>query len=241
MVNLAFMRVLTIICIFTLASATLAAQSAEEEVIRLKNSPGLESTGSGGDEPASREAPEGQERLEPGEGDDTESPVRERNSPWNLTVGTSFSYARGWGSGMGFYAAPAYTLPMTNRLSLHAGVVASHFSLLDAPTGMETGYYNGFSSLSLFAAASYQATERLVVHGAGVKQLVTSPASPFSSYPVDNFSLGATYRLGNNITIGASIHMRNGYGWGTGSPFGPSYGSFYSAPLGSPYASPFGW
>jgi len=241
MVNLAFMRVLTIICIFTLACATLAAQSAEEEVIRMKNSPGLESAGSGEDEPASREATEGQDRLEPGEGNDTESPVRERNSPWNLTVGTSYSYTGGWGSGMGFYAAPAYTLPMTNRLSLHAGVVASHFSLLGAPAGMETGYSNGFSSLSLFAAASYQATERLVVQGAGVKQLVTSPASPFSPYPADHFSLGATYRLGNNITIGASIHMRNGYGWGTGSPFGPSYGSFYSAPLGSPHASPFGW
>lgn len=238
------MRFLLFIWIFLIGQTALLGQSAEEEVIRLKQSMGMEAV-----EAVSQE---GQNDLQPGtleEGEEAEVESREaRTSNWNLSVGTSFSYMQGLGSGMGFYAAPTYTLPLTSRWSLHAGMVASTFTMMNAPTGLETQGPSGFSSLSLFAAASYQATERLVIHGAGVKQLITSPASPMTSYPIDNFSLGATYKLGDNITIGASVQVRHGYGYGYGagspyynSSFGSPYSSPFGSPFGSPYSSPFGW
>jgi hypothetical protein len=76
----------------------------------------------------------------------------------------------------------------------------------------ETTFPSPYTSLAVFAAASYRMNERLVLHGTGVKNLISAPYSPFTPYPMDNFSLGATYKLGNNITIGASIQMNNGRG-----------------------------
>ena len=70
-----------------------------------------------------------------------------------------------------------------------------------------------YSSLALFAAAAYGMSDRLILHGSGVKQLITAPVTPFTPYPVDQLSLGATYKLGENISIGATIQMNNGMGY----------------------------
>ena len=72
-------------------------------------------------------------------------------------------------------------------------------------------------------------TDRLVVHGAGVKQLLSTPMPGYVAYPSDNISLGATYMLGDNISIGATIHMNRGHGYYGGGPFQGSY------------LSPYGW
>ena len=98
---------------------------------------------------------------------------------------------------------------------------------------------DSFNGLAIFGAASYRMNDKLILHGSGIKQLVSAPVTPFTPYPMDNLSLGATYKLGNNITIGASINMRN-YGSGNtimGYPATSSFGSY-----GNPfYPTPFGW
>ncbi|RLD70947.1 MAG: hypothetical protein DRI98_06570 [Bacteroidetes bacterium] len=214
------MKLIVSICIAVLCYPTLFGQSAEEKVIDLK-----QRTQAVIEENASV--------------DEAEVPGldKERKGNWNFSVGTSFSYMKGYGSGMALYAAPTFTLPLNDRWSLHGGVVATQYQSFNGTVpGIipgETFLPNSFTSLSLFAAASYRMNDRLVLHGAGVKRLVSAPESPFTPYPMDNLSLGATYKLGDNITIGASINMNTGR-YGNGYYGNPMNG--YMMP-----SSPFGW
>ncbi len=103
-----------------------------------------------------------------------------------------------------FYAAPMVTLPVSERWSLHGGLMAMRYQGSN-PFLLETGNPDVYSSLAVFAAASYRMSDRLILHGTGVKQLISGPVTPFPA--MDNFSLGATYRIGDNITIGATIRF----------------------------------
>jgi len=203
------------------AHFSVPAQSGEEEMLRLKQE---------------AEGVVMEERLE---GTEEEVMEAEKQKPghWNFSVGTSYSYMKGYGSGMMFYTAPAYTLALNNRWSLHGGLMASRYQGLNYTQRGELAMPGYFNSLAVFAAASYRMNERLILHGTGIKQLVSAPVTPFTPYPMDNLSLGATYKLGENITIGASINMRNYSGYQMGYPITPSYMNF-----GNPfYPSPFGW
>jgi hypothetical protein len=203
------MRIVLFITAFLFAFSSLSAQSAEENVIRLKQEAG----GLSMDESA----------------DELTDPEAKKPGHWNFSVGTSYSFMKGYGSGMMFYTAPTYTVDLSDRWSLHGGVLASHYQGLTNTMPGENLLPNSFSSLAIFASASYRMNDRLVLHGTGIKQLVSVPLSPFTPYPIDDLSLGATYKIGHNLTIGASVHMRSGNG-------------YYSAPFGGPYyPSSFGW
>ena len=162
---------------------------------------------------------------------------KERKGSWNFSVGTSFSYMKGYGSGMGFYVAPTYTLPLNDRWSLHGGVIASQYQSFNStmPTGVPGEYFmpSSFTSLSVFAAASYRMSDRLVLHGAGMKRLASAPESGACSEPSPPV-FGASVVTTIIITIGASIQMNNGrYGNG-----------YYGRPMGGGLmmpSSPFGW
>lgn len=171
-------------------SISLFGQSAEEMTIRLKqeNNAVVESA-----------------HPMDGEQDRTKGHL-------GISVGTSFSAMQGYGSGMMFYAVPSYTLPLNNRWALHGGLIAAGYQGFNTTVTGEYPFPSQFTSLALFAAASYRLNDRLVLHGAGVKQLMAAPVTPFTPYPSDHFSLGATYKLGENISIGATIHMNNGGG-----------------------------
>lgn len=209
----------------------LMGQSAEEETIRLKSDMNAkvdalsgEKDLAGEQEIAGKQEPAGEEtsgrvvtgyKAEPGH--------------WDFSVGTSFSYMKGYGSGMMFYAAPAYTLALNDRWSLHGGLVASRYQGINSVWPGEDPWPSSFSSLALFVAGSYRMNDRLILHGTGFKQLLSAPVTPFTPYPMDSYSLGATYRIGDNISIGASVRIRNGQG-------------YYGAPFGNPMnPSPFGW
>jgi hypothetical protein len=206
------MRTLFFIATLFFCFSALLAQSGEEDVVRLK------------------QQVDGVVLEEP----DEELQAEEKQKPghWNFSVGTSYSYMKGYGSGMMFYTAPTYTLALNDRWALHGGVVASHYQGLNYTQQGEILLPGSFSSLAIFASASYRMSERLVLHGTGIKQLVSAPLTPFTPYPMDDLSLGATYKIGNNMTIGASVHMRNGSG----------YNGYHTAPFGNPFhPSPFGW
>ena len=205
------MRTILSIFIISLCQLVVFGQSAEENVIRMKQQEGNSA------KELSAEVKESSAEEEGNSGS------------WNLSVGTSFSYSRGFGSGMMYYAAPMYTMPLNNRWALHGGMIASHSVGLNNTFTGETLLPSSFSSMALFVAASYQMNDRLILHGTGVKQLASVPASPFTPYPMDNLSLGATYKLGDNFTIGATIHMNNG-------------GGYYSSPYNrTSFQSPFFW
>jgi long-subunit fatty acid transport protein len=138
---------------------------------------------------------------------------------------------------MMFYTAPSYTLALNDRWSLHGGLIASNYQGMNYTSAGENLFPGNVSSLSVFVAGSYRMSDRLVLHGAGVKQLISAPITHFTPYPMDDLSLGATYRIGDNLTVGASVHMRNVNGYSS-SPFGTPIG----IPFGTPYfpSSP-GW
>lgn len=209
------MRTLIFIGTLFFSISSLLAQSAEEEMIRLKqetNAVSLEET---------EEELQSEEKTKPGH--------------WNFSVGTSYSYMKGYGSGMMFYTAPTYTLALNDRWALHGGVMASYYQGLNQMPVGESLFPATFSSLSMFVAASYRMSDRLVLHGAGTKQLLTGPSETVMGYPVESLSLGATYRIGENITIGASVHMRNNTGY-------KGFNGYHATPFGNPFhPSPFGW
>jgi len=217
------MRTAFSILLITLFHLTLSGQSAEEEVIRMKQQ-GVSQDGVSQDGVSQDGVSQDGVSM-----DEADLRKEAKQRAWNLSVGTSYSYMTGYGSGMMFYAAPTFTLPLNNRWALHGGLIASQYQGMNASFAGESLWPSSFSSVALFAAASYQMSDRLVLHGTGVKQLITAPPSPFTPYPMDNLSLGATYKLGNNITIGATIHMNQGQGYYT-TPFG-----------GTRFHSPFYW
>lgn len=210
------MRILTFIGFLFLGSSLALAQSAEDEVIRLKQSLGSEVL-----------------QSDIGHSEKAESENERVKAYWNMSVGTSFTYIKGYGSGMGFYAAPMYTLPLNNRWSVHGGFVVSNFTGLGSQMpGSEFQSSNSVSSLAVYAAASYRMSDRLILHGSGLKNLTSYPLTPMGPGLMDNLSLGATYKLGNNISIGASVHINQGHGYYQTPSFGgPSFGVPY-LPLG---------
>ena len=224
------MRITVFILFMFLSPQLMLAQSAEDEVIRLKQSMGAEALQSD------------QELIQAELETNEVQQVEKQGLPgqFNMSVGTSFSYSKAYGSGMGFYAAPIYTLPLNNRWSLHGGFVASNFTgLSNNMPGSEFQSNNSFNSLAVFAAASYKMSERLILHGSGLKNLTSYPLSPMSPGLMDNISLGATYKLGNNISIGASVHINQRSRFSQSSSFGGS--SFGGSSFGGPFSSPFAW
>ena len=206
------MRRAFIIVVIMLCVPLVKGQSAEEEIARLK-----QQTSDVVLEDASQDA--SQEAIKKGH--------------WNFSVGTSYSYMKGYGSGMMLYTAPTYTVSLNDRWSVHGGLIASHYHGMNYTMAGENMLPNSFSGLAVFAAASYRASDRLILHGTGVKQLLTAPATPFTPYPIDDLSFGATYKLSNNFTIGASVHMNQGVG---------NYHSpWNSNPFATPFPSPIGW
>jgi hypothetical protein len=224
------MRKLLIIGIALGLGSALIAQSAEDDVVRLKQAGALGPVEVVGEEGA------------PGEMEPQASQVnqakqeKERKGQLNMSVGTSFSYMQNYGSFMGFQAVPTYTLPLNQRWSLHAGVIAStYYGLGPTPDDGFMGYpvagNSRMTNLSVFAAASYKASDKLTLYGSGVKSLMSYPMPPLMGYPSDRLSFGANYRLGDNVTIGASMHFRQRGGYHSTSPFNST----------SPFYSPFGW
>ncbi|MGW8316317.1 MAG: hypothetical protein ACWGNV_12000 [Bacteroidales bacterium] len=202
-----------LVCIWIMwGSIGLFGQTAEESTIRLKQeeSPVIQSSRSPDDE----QFVEGHQVNKLSLSSDPASLVPDREKGHlGITVGTSFSYMRGYGSGMMLYAAPTYTLPLNNRWALHGGLIASGYQGFYPPGSGELYVPAQYTSLAVFAAASYRMNDRLILHGAGVKQLISGPVTPFTPYTADYLSVGATYKLGDNISIGATIHINNGGGY----------------------------
>lgn len=228
------MRGTILISLICFCHLSLVGQSAEEEVIRLKQSDRIQSEEPQSEEPQSEEPqfeePQSlDEHSYEGQWKDAKRSGDKFPGYWNMSLGTGYSYMKGFGSGMMFFAAPTYTLPLNSRWAFHGGMLASQHQGLNGYFSGESVLPASYFSLSVFAAASYRMNDRLILHGTGVKQLLSSPVAPFTPYPMDNLSLGATYKLGENISIGATIHMNNGRGY-YATPFG-----------GHSFQSPFFW
>lgn len=187
------------------------AQSAEEEVVRLKS----ESLEAG--------SPESPETGTPLAEDGNDSAGK---GTFHLSAGTGFSYMKGYGSGIRSYIAPVYTLPLSQRWELTGGIIASNYHGFQPVPRSEYGWDASCSSLALFAAATYRMNDRIILHGTGIKQLIQPPPMSFTPYPMDQISLGATYRITDNLSIGASVHVLQNGNYSHFPPFGGTFSPY---------------
>jgi hypothetical protein len=136
---------------------------------------------------------------------------------WDMQLGTAFIYSPVWGSGMNYYAAPGFSMPLTKNFSFHGGVVTS---VTTSPymASPESGMQRSTSgSTSVYGTVAYRLNQNVTFYGTGVKNLVNfGPPTPFNYNSYDEISFGSTIKLGNNVTIGASVHFREYTHPGTG-------------------------
>lgn len=166
------------------------------------------------------------------------SKIENSNKPlhYHTNIGNSFFYSKAFGSGTEFYAAPELSYGLALRLSLHGGVLFSYTSFFGLPNDLENGDSKmiPIPGMALYGIANYQLNEKLSFFGTGIRHMSTF-------YPIDNngvnipahysFSFGSNYKIGNNITIGASIHVNDRT---------PYYSPYSSPGIGGHY-SPFDW
>lgn len=155
---------------------------------------------------------------------------------FNTNIGSNFFYAGDFGSGSEFFAAPEMSYGLTPKLSLHGGMMFSYTSFFGFPNETESGNQNylAYPGISLYGSASYQFSEKLSFYGIGIRHM--SAFFPFEendfNKPVNySFRFGSNYKLGKNVTIGASIQVRDR----------SSYFSPFSGPSREGYYSPFYW
>ncbi|MFZ5941722.1 MAG: hypothetical protein ACOYXB_14200 [Bacteroidota bacterium] len=145
---------------------------------------------------------------------------------FGFSAGSSFLWSPGFGSASMLYAAPGLTYPVSQRFSVHAGVLTTLSYPIGGSGDISLGNPQPMTSLSLYAAASYRLDDRLTVYGAGIKQIVgpdLKNPGPMVSFGSDSYTLGASYRLGRNVTIGAAVVVNNR---STAYPFAPANGVF---------------
>ena len=142
---------------------------------------------------------------------------------WDMNLGTAFMYSPGFGGGMSYYAAPGVSYPVNKRVSFHGGMVAGVMTSPgfhnpeEGPEKITSGY------TSIYGTVSYRLNPNVVFYGTGVKNLATfGQMNPFYSPSYDEFSFGSSIRLGDNVTIGASVHFRE---------YSPMNGGYF-APFG---------
>jgi hypothetical protein len=151
----------------------------------------------------------------------------------NVNMGYMFS-AKGGGPFMTL--APHVTYPLTNKLSLSAGISAG-FGNIYLPYLASEGQSGmlPMTQMFIYASGNYQVNEKLSVSGSTYKRIVDVKNPNGSAHPAtysldyQGVSVGFNYKITNNISFGAQIHVD--------SP-SSEYNSF------SPYgfsAPPYGW
>lgn len=140
---------------------------------------------------------------------------------WEMNLGTSFTYLQGYGGGMNYFAAPGFTMPLDERWAVHGGIITG-VSRFPAITNSESETFAGSGFTSIYGSVSYRLSNNVIVYGTGIKNINRfGMPNPYAFPSYDEFSIGSSIRLGDNITVGASLHFRDSGSYGTGfySPF----------------------
>jgi hypothetical protein len=149
---------------------------------------------------------------------------------YHFNIGSSYSYFPSFGGGMNMFASPSVSIPLSKRIFVEGGIIAST-SIIPGLSPLEINHsVNNFNSLAIYGSTIYQITPKLSVYGTGIKQLMnTKLPYPYSSLNQNSFSVGSTFKLGNNITIGASINMSDKSNFY--SPFHPGSAGIMNSPI----------
>lgn len=142
----------------------------------------------------------------------------------NLTAGSTFMYSKGFGNGLSNYIAPELSYKVAPKIRLNVGlmVVSSNFAY---------NKYLGFHpeqsvvfrtkpriSTLAYVSGDYLVNDRLTISGMVIRDL-SNPGYNSYSPSIQGMSLRMDYKLTNNISIGAGMHMSQGDQW-----ISPNYG-----------------
>lgn len=136
------------------------------------------------------------------------APAWRLHEGFNAELGLSLSVGLGRhapkGVGFGQTAAFAYLLPVTNRLSVAAGIFAHN---------MDWGAWRR-TDVGVAGVMAYQLGERVSLYAFGSKTFLPrengfnrrrDPSPLFFDLPRDRFGAAAEFKIGNNAMIGVSV------------------------------------
>jgi hypothetical protein len=129
---------------------------------------------------------------------------------WNMNIGSMYSNMPHFGSGMSYFAAPGFTYPLKNRISVHGGIISGFSSGILPVHGdyNHSSFNSGFTSV--YGSVSYQLNEKVLFYGTGIKNLARYGGhSLLMNNSFDEINFGSSIQLSKSITIGASMHIRN--------------------------------
>ncbi|HEX3008838.1 MAG TPA: hypothetical protein VHO90_14615 [Bacteroidales bacterium] len=149
-----------------------------------------------------------------------------------VSAGSSFMYSKNFGNGLSTYVAPELSFKVTPRIHINAGimVVNSNISInrymyypYEQSVVVKT---NPTTSTLAYVSADYMINSRLSVSGSVLRDLTNNPgAGNYYSPSIQAMSLRMDYKLTDNISIGAGMHVQQGNSWGypaTGYGFYPA-------------------
>jgi hypothetical protein len=146
----------------------------------------------------------------------------------NMSVGSSFSYSKGFGNGMATYVAPELSYRLSPRFRLNVGVmllnsnlVYNRYLFLNDRPSVVIRNKPAFSTLA-YVSGDYLINDRLTISAMVMSDLTTSRLGTYSP-SVQAMSLHLDYKIADHMSIGAGIHMNNGNYWGY-----PGYNTGYS-------------
>jgi len=133
----------------------------------------------------------------------------------NYMIGSSFLAVPHLGSVSSFTISPSLSVPLTNKLSVHGGIVAGYYYSAPFKSNNDVLASGSFNSLSVYGSASYNINPQLTLYGSVIKQLAGTTS--FSVLPKTSYSIGSSYNFGN-FSIGVSVQTSK-------------WDNFYSSPF----------
>jgi hypothetical protein len=139
---------------------------------------------------------------------------------YSFSVGTSFITAKNFGSGMASYVAPEVTYKLSPRVKINAGVmfINSNFALRPRYFTNEQSVViktKPTNSAIAYVEGDYLVNSRLSI-SAMIMRDVAGNQTGFSNVnsPVQSMSVNMNYKITDNITIGAGMHINQGVDYG---------------------------
>jgi hypothetical protein len=122
------------------------------------------------------------------------------------SVGSTFMFVPHWGTVTGFTLNPSLSIPLSQKWSVEAGIIAGRYYPALRNFSPEGAVNGAFNELSVYGSASYHINPQLTLYGIGMKQLTGT--SVFNILPKSSYAIGSTYKF-SNFSIGVSVQMSN--------------------------------
>ena len=142
-------------------------------------------------------------------------------------IGSSFIGIPHVGSVSAVTLSPGLSVPLSPKLSLEGGIMASYYYFAPWKSDIGGFSYGTFNGLSVYGSASYHFNPQLTLYGSAIRQLAGNSA--FYVIPKSSYSIGSAYDFGD-FSIGVSFQISK---WdNVYSPFPMNGSRGFNSPVG---------